>query len=35
MSAGKEAEEDNGLWYLQHTHAKKVQMLQQILVRLS
>lgn len=29
MSAGKETEEDKGLWHLQHTHAKKVQMLQQ------
>lgn len=23
MSAGKDAEEDKGLWYLQHTRAKK------------
>lgn len=23
MSAGKDAEEDKGLWYLQHTSAKK------------
>lgn len=34
MSAGEEAEEDEGLWYLQHTPAKKgSEVAAEILVR--